>query len=170
MLGGKILELIQICQIAPHESYTSATPSNGEGRARNASDRAFIRECQQPLSCHIHWLLLQPLSYPTHQQLWLNKPLLLITLCFLISWTPYSRFFFISFAGFSCGSFCHITGAQVCSSCLHVSNICDRCSRITCAKCPHLLPWGARPPNSKMLRNHESFLLGLAHDLPASML
>ena len=48
--GGKILEFIQICQIAPHKSYTRATPSNGEGRAQNASDRAFIRECQQPLS------------------------------------------------------------------------------------------------------------------------
>lgn len=43
VLGGKVLEFIQICQIAPHESYTSATPSNGEGRAWNASDRAFIR-------------------------------------------------------------------------------------------------------------------------------
>ena len=84
--------------------------------------------------------------------------------------TLLSRFFFISFAGFSCGSFCNITVPQVCSSCLHVSNICDRCSRITCAKCPHVLPWVARLPNSKMLRNHETFLLGLAHDLPASML
>lgn len=138
MLGGKILEFIQICQIAPHKSYTRATPSNGEGRAQNASDRAFIRECQQPLSWHIHWLLLRPLSAALTKQTTLAYNALFLGFMD----TLLSRFFFIPFAGFSFGSFCNITVPQSCSSCLHASNICDRCSRITRAKCPHLLPWG----------------------------
>lgn len=139
MLGGKILEFIHICQIAPHKSYTRATPCNGEGRAQNASDWAFIRECQRPLSWHIHWL--------TSQAIIILNPSAALTKQTTLAYnalfpdfrdTLLSRFFFIPFAGFSFGSSCNISGPQSCSSCLHASNICGRCSQVTHGKCPHL--------------------------------